>query len=53
MVNLSLGAPIESLDRPKSKYESHFSVGDHMGQFSQDGENGKNVAFFHFYGALL
>ena len=25
----------------------------HMGQFPQDGENGQNVAFFHFFVALL
>ena len=25
----------------------------HMGQFTQDGENGQNVAFFSFFGALL
>ena len=25
----------------------------HMGQFPKDGENGQNVAFVHFFGALL
>ena len=25
----------------------------HMGQFLQDRENGQNVAFFYFFGALL
>ena len=24
-----------------------------MGQFPQEGENGQNVALFHFFGALL
>ena len=56
--DLSLGPLADIIggqeDKTNVSNAAVFKIGFvHMGQIPQDGENGQNVAFFYFFGALL